>query len=48
MLRGGKNAFAADADARKPQRDAAGARIHWTFTTERARDKLIRVYFNAF
>jgi len=26
------------------QRNASGARINWTFTTQRARDKLLRAY----
>ena len=26
------------------QRNAAGARIHWRFTTKKARDKLARAY----
>ena len=28
------------------QRNASGARIHWKFTTEKARDKLARAYPN--
>jgi len=31
-------------DAWKRQRNATAARIKWMFTTDRARDKLARVY----
>jgi len=31
-------------EAWQRQRNASGARIHWTFTTQKARDKLARAY----
>ena len=35
-----------DDKAWQHQRNASGARINWMFTTERAREKLARVYPN--
>jgi hypothetical protein len=34
----------AEIDAWERQRNASGARIHWKFTTNKARDKLARAY----
>ena len=44
---GEREALVAEIEAWNRQRDASGAHIHWMFTTERAREKLKRVYPNA-
>ena len=44
---GERDTLVSEIDAWKRQRNASGARIHWMFTTDRARDKLKKVYPNA-
>jgi transposase len=41
---GERDTLVAEVKAWQQQRNASGARINWMFTTERARDKLVRVY----
>ena len=41
---GARETLVAEIDAWKRQRNAAGARIKWMFTTKRARDKLAKLY----
>jgi hypothetical protein len=43
---GERQTLVAEVKAWQQQRNAAGARINWMFTTERARNKLTRVYPN--
>jgi transposase len=41
---GERDVLNAEIEAWERQRNASGARIHWRFTTEKARDKLVRAY----
>jgi transposase len=41
---GERETLVAEVEAWKRQRNGSGARIKWMFTTQRARDKLARVY----
>jgi len=41
---GERDVLIAEIEAWERQRNASGARVHWTFTTDKARDKLVRAY----
>ena len=41
---GERNILNAEIEAWQRQRNASGARVHWQFTTDKARDKLARAY----
>lgn len=41
---GERDVLNAEIEAWQCQRNASGARIHWKFTTQKARDKLARAY----
>jgi hypothetical protein len=41
---GARDVLNAEIDAWERQRNASGARIHWRFTTDKARGKLARAY----
>jgi hypothetical protein len=41
---GERDVLKAEIKAWERQRNASGARIHWRFTTKKARDKLARAY----
>ena len=41
---GERDALKAEIEAWERQRNASGARVHWKFTTDKARNKLARAY----
>ena len=41
---GKRDVLTAEIEAWERQRNACGARVHWTFTTHKARAKLARAY----